>query len=98
MSYHLGADYFEDLDGTFVSQPAPPAAVAPTFISLYKGGALDLSTQTGTSLFQNVVLPLLPNSQAKWKIFTSSLLTSTTKHKLVIGMPLGMPFLPSSLV
>ena len=41
---------------------APPTAgpplLAPSHVSPYKGDALDLSTQTGTSLFQNGCAPL----------------------------------------
>ncbi|KAL7570235.1 hypothetical protein ACA910_020659 [Epithemia clementina (nom. ined.)] len=32
--------------------PAAPAAAAPTQVSPYEGGALDLTSRTGTSLFQ----------------------------------------------
>ena len=74
-----------------------PLAIAPppTHVSLYEGDVLDLSSQTSTSLFQNVPWP--PSLQAKLKTFICFWPTFATMSKLVIGMPLGMPFSPSPL-
>ena len=74
--------------------PPPPAApvtpAVPTFILLYEGDALNLSSRTGTSLFQKGSEPLDTSSLAKLRISICSLQTSRIMQKHVIGTPQHM--------
>ena len=78
-------------DGHFLL-PLPP-----THILLYEGNTLNLSSQTSTSLFQNIVLSWLPSLQAKVETSICSWLIFTIVSKLVDGMPMWMSYSPSPL-